>query len=501
MRFLSLCSGIEAASVTWLPLGWTCIAVAEIEPFPRSALAHHYPGVLNLGDVTKITRAQIRALGHIDVVIYGFPCQDLSVAGKRKGLNHADGTITRSGIFFHCAEISRWAKARRQVVENVPGLISNNSGRDFAAVVGELAGCEINVPGDGRRNSGVVLGKRGLVEWAILDCQYRGLAQRRNRVFLVVDTGDWSYRPPILFDAQSLRRNPPPRRGTGQFLAPSLAARTRGGGGLGTDAECDGAMIPAVCPTIGASGAGFARSGNERTESKSLIAFPESYSNQSISISDCAPCLEAQNITAIAFDRAQITSKANRSRVESGLPAGTLSSDSKLMVAIGIDGADVGFALRADGSHSGDKGDGGMNTTVVAHALRGDGFDASEDGTGRGMPLVPNVAGALNHESHGGITGQSANNGMLIPDVASSLEATSGQRSNPSHQTYLPQKWGVRRLTPRECERLQGFPDDYTLIPHRGKPAADSPRYRALGNSMPVPVIRYIGERIEWVSK
>ena len=122
MRFLSLFSGIEAASVAWKPLGWECVAVAEVEPFPCALLADHYPTVPNLGDITKITQAQIESLGHIDAVVYGFPCQDLSVAGKRKGLKHADGTHTRSGLFFHASDIIRWSRARWSIAENVPGL-------------------------------------------------------------------------------------------------------------------------------------------------------------------------------------------------------------------------------------------------------------------------------------------------------------------------------------------------------------------------------------------
>ena len=91
MRYLSLFSGIEAFTVAVKPLGWQCAAVAEIEPFPCKVLAHHYPNIPNLGDITKITQAQIEALGHIDMIVFGSPCQDLSVAGKRKGMFNDDG--------------------------------------------------------------------------------------------------------------------------------------------------------------------------------------------------------------------------------------------------------------------------------------------------------------------------------------------------------------------------------------------------------------------------
>lgn len=231
MRFLSLFSGIEAASVAWHPLGWECAAVAEVEPFPCAVLAHHYPQVPNLGDVTKITADQIKALGHIDLVCGGFPCQDLSVAGKRKGLSNADGTSTRSGLFFDAMRIAEWASPRWLFIENVPGMFSSNQGRDFAAVVGEMAGCEFAVPRDGWRNAGVVVGPRGLVEWSVMDAQYHGLAQRRKRVFIVRDSGDWASRPPTFLESYRMRRHPAPSRKTRQ-VAPTIPARSTGGGGF-----------------------------------------------------------------------------------------------------------------------------------------------------------------------------------------------------------------------------------------------------------------------------
>lgn len=237
IRFLSLFSGIEAASAAWIPMGWECVAVAEIETFPCAVLRHHYPGVPNLGDVTKITENQIKELGRIDVVVGGFPCQDLSIAGQRKGLKNADGTITRSGLFFTAAKIAEWAKCRWTVIENVPGLFSSNKGGDFATVVGELAGCKIDVPRDGWRNSGVALGQKGLIEWRVLDAQFvrveshpRAVPQRRRRVFIVRDSGDWSSRPPLLLERESMQGNSPPRREAGKGFTHSFAPSLTGSG-------------------------------------------------------------------------------------------------------------------------------------------------------------------------------------------------------------------------------------------------------------------------------
>lgn len=244
MKYMSLFSGIEAATVAWHPLGWEPVAFAEIEPFPCAVLAHHYPGVPNLGSVTDITDDQIKALGHIDVVVGGSPCQDLSVAGKRSGL-----AGERSGLFHEQIRIFNAARlfcgARWLVWENVPGAFSSNQGRDFAVVAGSMAGCDLDVPEDGWGTEGVALGDNGLVEWCVLDAQWFGVAQRRRRVFAVLDVGDWADRPPVLLERDGLRGDSPPSREQGKEVATCLSARSKGGGGLGTDFDLDGGLIAA----------------------------------------------------------------------------------------------------------------------------------------------------------------------------------------------------------------------------------------------------------------
>jgi DNA (cytosine-5)-methyltransferase 1 len=464
MRFLSLFSGIEAASQAWLPLGCECVAVAEIEPFPCAVLKHHYPDVLNLGDVTKITEAQIKALGHIDAVILGFPCQDLSVAGKRKGLKNADGTNTRSGLFFIAMQICEWSRSRWIIGENVPGLFSSNGGRDFAAVVGELAGCGFDVPGDGWRASGMALGPAGLVEWFVLDAQWCGLAQRRKRVFIVRDSGNWSDRPPFFPLTKSLFRNPPTREKAGEELAPSLAARTRGGGGLGTDAECDGAVIP--IQEIGKRQSGDPMNG----------------------VGHGQPGDPMFTLQAAAVH---------------GVCAASTSGDGYWREGIGP------LRGREQDSHE----------NLVAHTLRAE-YDASKDGSGRGTPLIPEiVTQAMSSKWSKGSSGPAGDevaNMIPVADPAISFErrmvrTTGGQpqeelngclRADENSGDGAPcvaRGMQVRRLTPKECCRLQGFPDDYLDIEFRGKPATDGHKYKALGNSMAVPVIRWLGKRIELV--
>ncbi len=559
MRYLSLCSGIEAASVAWMPLGWVPVAFAEIEAFPAAVLAHHYPNVPNLGNINEITQQQIEDLGHIDAVIFGFPCQDLSGAGKRKGLKNADGTFTRSGLFFKCEQISRWAKARWTVAENVLGLFSIDEGRAFATVVGELAGAEVRVPRDGWPNSGVALGPKGLVEFTVLDAQYAGLAQRRKRCFFVRDSGDWSNRPPVLLISESMFRDPAPRRtprqspaaaaqgssGSGR-VAPTLDARAGRSGE--TSFATSGELIEQGCyelaPPILSSGRGTERAGETRGQ-------------------DCV--IPIQEI----------------GKRESGTPMNGVGHGQP---------GDPMYTLQASAVH------GVCAPEQVVHTLRAE-HDASENGTGRGTPLVAtkqwpvDVAPTLNAHfgTKQGLEDQHALGGVdsLYPPVSMCLNAGAMGRYDAETETLLPMRPGgffdeakpqgfnihsanscamkgmgsseaaivtdtaraidqagwtsnqggtvalqqeagprmaVRRLIPEECEKLQGFSVGYTKIPVKKvkrerllsprcgtdyveingevwQLAADGPRYKALGNSFATPVVRWIGLRIQAATK
>ena len=375
MRFGSMFSGIEAASVAWKPLGWECQWVAEIEKFPSAVLAHHYPDVPNLGDVTKVDWEYIRATRPVDCIVFGSPCQSFSVAGKRLGLDDPRGNLA-----LYALSVVNRLRPGWFVFENVPGLLSSGGGRDFGAFLGTV--------GD--------IGYQ--CAWRVLDAQHFGLAQRRARVFVVGHLGDWRRAAAVLFERESLLGNPAPRREAGERVAPTISARPSGGGGLGTDFDCDGGLIPSVSHCLNAGGMGR-----------------QDYETE----------------------------------------------------------------------------------TLIAHTLRANGHDASEDGTGRGTPPVPMT---FDWQAGGGDV-------VVAFNSDQSAKASSwGEREEQSPtlraggQISLNQATAVRRLTPRECERLQGFPDDYTLIPCRGKPAADGPRYKALGNSMAVPVMAWIGRRIDMVA-
>jgi len=404
MKYLSLFSGIEAASQAWHPLGWQPVAFAEVEPFPNAVLAHHYPAVPNLGDVRNITDERIAALGPIDVVVGGSPCTNLSVAGKREGLAGEHSSLFYELVrIFHAART--FCNARYLLWENVPHALAIHKGRDFAAVVNALAGCRIPVPPGGWRQEGVVLGEHGLLEWSLLDAQWFGLAQRRKRLFAVLDSRNWQDRAPILLERDRLRGNCPARRKTQCFNSASSLA--------GADEE--GGYTP-----------------------------------------DIALCLNAGSM-------------------------GRRDAESETFVVHGSQDPIV--------------------SDDIAHAL----------GRNQGLENV-----------------------ICMPENVFTFKT-----SDTGSVQSTPFNGCARKLTPRESERLQGFPDDYTRIPFRTyksgmprkasvatmietiysnakslsanqpdplndishKECPDGLRYRALGNSMAVPVMRWIGERIDAAMK
>lgn len=457
--------------MAWHDLGWEPVAFSEIEPFPCAVLAHHYPDIPNLGDVTKITEEQIKELGPIDLVVFGSPCQDLSVAGARKGFKDADGNDTRSGLFTTAIRIIRWARkhngCRFALWENVLGAFSSpkgNKGADFAQVVGLMAGLrDVAIPKNGWGTEGAAVGDNRMLEWACLDAQWFGLAQRRKRVFALVDFGDWSSRPPILLERHSLRGNTPPSREAGQEVTYDVA------------------------PCLTSSGRGVERSGDTRGQ-----------------------------------DPVVAVSVALRGR--SGGATAELDDD-------------AGSALRASGG-GGDKphvlcmahGQGGVEINeelspalncnheqpIAAYHSTGAGYWQEGFGTLRARPQdshenliafperlsgtqcvsAENLSPSLGAKNPMAVSFRACGQDGFLPDIIAPpiLSSEGGGAGVPSIQVGMV----VRRLLPVECERLQGFPDNFTLIPVRGKAAADGPRYKALGNSMAVPVMRYIGERINF---
>ena len=491
MRYLSLFSGIEACSVAWAPLGWECVAVAEIEPWPSRVLAHHYADVPNLGDVTKVTEEQIAALGRIDVVVFGSPCQDLSVAGKRKGLDGA-----RSGLFFTAMQIVGWARlwcdCRFALWENVPGAFSSNAGRDFAAVVDAMAGLEgTEVPPKGWGTEGCALGAEAMVEWSTLDAQWFGVAQRRRRVFAIADFGDWQNRPPILLEPESLRGDTAPRREAREDVAGTIASRTGGGGFPGSDEAFSGYVQP-VAPTLdqraGRSGANsFATSGG-------LIPVGLQRPVLTSSTGEVSHCLNAGGMGRIDYETETmiVTSEVISPTLMSGSTSPAAhgkknGTDREALVGIiPFDTTQITSAANYSNPKAGDP------CHPLAAGAHPPAIAFNSNAQPDEMKFDEHVSAPLTCSQYSAVafafrTAQTGANGIGVEkELAYTLDLASAQG--------VGQGMRVRRLTPMECERLQGFPDQYTAIPK----AKDGPRYKALGNSMAVPVMRWIGQQIDY---
>jgi DNA (cytosine-5)-methyltransferase 1 len=318
LRFGSVCSGIEAASCAWHPLGWKAAFVSEIEAFPRAVLAHHYPDVPLHGDFTTIREGQYEP---IELLVGGTPCQSFSVAGLRGGLADDRGNLALEYLRLADRLRPRWL-----VWENVPGVLSSAGGRDFGSILGGL----------------VELGYG--FAYRVLDAQFFGVAQRRRRVFVVGHLGDWRRAAAVLFERHSLQGHPAPRREAGEGTSYSPALRARANSSHRADSQ---AFIP-----------------------------------------DISPGLKARDYKGPSSDGA----------------------------------------------------------CLVAHALRGEGFDASEDGTGRGTPIVPVCFSSKDHGADaevnlsptlraGGHDGSHANAGVP-PAIAFGWQNSSSQGDGvPEHVT------------------------------------------------------------------
>lgn len=557
MRYLSLFSGIEMAHLAVERHGWECVAVAEVDPFASAVIAARLPHVPNLGDVTAITLEQIESLGRIDAIIMGFPCQDVSIAGKRKGLKNTDGTLTRSGLFFDAMRLVREAHRRnglRWVIgENVPGLYSNHGGRDFAVVVGELVGSTFDVPRGGWQDTGAAAGPRGMVEWGCLDAQWFGLAQRRERVFFVADFGAWTDRPPVLLESESLSGDTPacvaararsssrsagrPRRksiweqiaGAFRFggsprpasIAGAIGAADGKAGADATDAEA-GRLIPSVVAgTLGGTspGGGWRFGADEAAAGQLIPSVTGTLGNNGKAAGtatgqDALSGMLVPTVTPLLEPTKRAGKKGSRKDGSGfgaeGDPMFTLQAGAQHGVALAFGGNDTS-GPRDIAACINAKGAGRMDfesETLIAHTLRGGGFDASEDGTGRGTPLVAFHA-RQDPDSNEHVTHPLDTDGTSIGIAFDTTQITSGEnRCNPqpgdpchplaaaAHAPAYATSYEVRRLTPKECARLQGVPDDYLDIAYRGKKAADGPKYKALGNGFAVPVVAWIAGRI-----
>lgn len=517
MQFGSVCSGIEAASVAFAHLGWKAAWLAEIDPFACAVLAHHHPNVPNLGDMTAIAAQVLSGTVHApNMLCGGTPCQAFSIGGQRQSLADERGNLTLKFVeIANAIDHVRAGRGEKECIvlwENVPGVLSTKDNA-FGCFLAGLAGEDepLQLAGKKWANAGAVYGPRRAIAWRTLDAQYFGVAQRRRRVFVVASARDGFDPAQVLFEWNGVRRDIAPRREPGQ-VAPTIPARSTAGGGLGTDFDCDGGLIQAfggnrtsggieVAPALLAQpGSGW----NGDFERETFLVQPvPAYAVRTANTSanghgiamEHANTLDSANGQCIAFDTTQITSPANYSNPKPGNVCHTLTAGAHVPT--------VAFPARLSGTQCASTENiapamGALNPIAIAVAIRGrDGGATAELGDDIGNCLRASSGGGdkphvLVYTTKLHNTG-SNNAGKIFEERTTCLDANS---PTPVLLTAMQ----VRRLTPIECERLQGFPDGYTAIPWRGKPAdqcPDGPRYKALGNSWAVPVAAWIGRRIQ----
>ena len=426
MKYLSVCSGIEAATVAWHSLGWQPLAFSEIEKFPRKVLAHHYPDVPLHGDFTVLREQEW--IKDADILVGGTPCQAFSVAGLRNSLDDDRGNLTLEFVRL-ADEIDNLRRTGTIIVwENVPGVLSVKDNA-FGCFLGALVGNDDPIVPTGGKwtNAGMVMGPKRRAAWRVLDAQYFGVAQRRRRVFVIASARDGFDPAEILFEREGLRRDIAPSREKGQEPSATIAARF--GISRNNHEEVVTQFVGEVAPTLTKEGTGVVRSGFQEDGWYVAACFDRQRSDE-YGTDDIASTMSARDFKAATDLVAQPYSI---------MPMNS-GKDYKARET------DVSQPIMAAGPSGGNQGG---DYVVQAITQFGE------------------IAGTLSarHDS--------------------SPCADRGQN-------MVNQSMAVRRLTPRECERLQGFPDDYTAIPG----AADGPRYKALGNSMAVPVMAWIGKRI-----
>jgi len=529
MRYFSVCSGIEAASIAWEPLGWTPVGFAEIEPFPCEVLKQRWPHVKNYGNLENFQSWDI-APGAVDVLVGGPPCQAFSVAGLREGMADPRGNL--SLIYFGLV-----AKLRPKwiVYENVPGLLSARSGSDFSALLSALAECGYGFA------------------YRTLDAANFGLAQRRKRVFIVgCRTGDWRHPTAVLFDGPSSFGNPKAGKkageetaapaGTGVGGASRINCRPDGISGTVTNKWHKGSGGPAgdehynlvvgsqealpgiadrasfnqgenalydpfightdTCPTIVAKGphavqppiAFKVRGGGEYTGTKGGEVRPNekggtgmlAYEDKTFTIASTqdqfvATPQQVIPINTMAATRPQGADE-NRQTFGVGQPGDAMYTiTAHHHHAVGVQAQQYLYD-----NHPNDSRVTGPHEVAPTVAAR--------YGTGGGN--VPFVQTAV------AVAFQPGNLRRDAGSDPSESEFPTLKSSMGDQSPHVATPMAVRRLLPEECEALQGFPRNHTRISWRGKPpeqCPDVPRYKAIGNSMATNCMKWIGKRIQLV--
>ncbi|MCT2767130.1 Dam family site-specific DNA-(adenine-N6)-methyltransferase [Enterobacter cloacae] len=476
MKYGSVCSGIEAASKAWEPLGWKPAWFSEIEPFPSAILAHHWPEITNLGDMTQIADA-VRT-GNVeapDVLVGGTPCQAFSIAGLREGLSDDRGQLTLSYVeLANAIDAKRRERGEPEAIivwENVPGVLSSKDNA-FGCFLAGLAGesSELQPSGGKWTHAGCVSGPQRVIAWRVLDAQFFGVAQRRRRVFVVASARKGFDPAEVLFEFDSVRRDSAPRRETQKAVA---ALTARGVGTCGADDnQAQAGHLIAQCANGDVShtlkGEGFDGSEDGTGRGVPVVAFGGGNTAGHI---DVATACTAHGIR-LDFDTETFAVHGTQDPDTNRELAHTLGRNN------GQENACIAFSYKDNGADA---------TSDLSPTIRAGNHDKSHANSGQ-PPAIAYAFKAGQGAKTGGI-------GYAEEQSPTLTSASSGTNLAPAVMHGI----AVRRLTPIECERLQGFPDNHTLIGWRGKDATecpDGPRYKAIGNSMAVPVMRWIGERI-----
>ena len=464
MRYLSVCAGIEAATTAWHELGWEPVAFSEIEPFPSAVLKHHYPDVPNLGDMTKFKEWDI---GTIDLLVGGTPCQSFSVAGLRKGLEDPRGNLALTYVGILDKFRPKWF-----IWENVPGVLSSGSGRDFGSFLGAL----------GQIGYGFA--------YRVLDAQYFGVAQRRRRVFVVGCLGDWRSAAEVLFEPESLRGDSPPSREKRE-VTPTLTKECTGVSRTGHNE--DGWYVPTIAKCI-------TRGIGQRYDSETETMIPigtDCYNGSITGDVACTMGTPGSSVNAsgptVMTPIALAENTIGRQPQNGGNGDGfTVGGPMYTLNATGVHGVAQPMAFTTE------------QTPKFSQNLALTLTKQSPTGGGQPQSVLTNMAvrrlTPVECERLHGVAQPIAFTTEQTPKFNEN-QALTLTKSEAKHNQSVLTEMAVRRLTPVECERLQGFPDNYTNIPWRKQPESpDGPRYKSLGNSMAVPVMRWIGERINQVN-
>jgi len=468
MRYLELFAGAGGLSMGLEAAGMTAVSHAEIEPHARAVLRHHWPDVPLHGDVGAVDWTQYA--GRVDLVAGGSPCQDLSVAGKRAGLVGA-----RSGLFYE--QLRAWDETQALYLlwENVDGARSSNKGADFAAILSSLVGAVVPTP---RRwtSAGVVAGETGVAAWRVLDLQHFGPPQRRRRLFVVAARTGGADPAEILALTESLCGHPSPRERSRQDVTGSLSARTRGGGGLGTDFELSGGIVDGVIPLqeIGK------RTGVSTTDVRAGIGIGSS--------GDPMYTLQAGAQHGVFAFEARYCTRDNKT---GGAPSDLVKVDASIgkngdavPLVVGVDISPTLRAMNHDQSHA----NGGGQVGVLAFGWQ----NSKHQGASVSEHITPSLDKS---KVPAVVVGVDIAPTLLSRDYKGPGSFRDGAISGTEFPAGRP-----RRLMPIECERLMSWPDGHTATGTREDGTtyalSDTARYRLCGNGVGSVVAEWIGRQM-----